>query len=335
MASGIMIKGKWTTNGNRSDSSGKFNEIPTTFRDRVTTDGSSGFKAEPGRYHLYVALACPWAHRSLLIREIKGLNDVISVSIVDPTMGDMGWEFSKAPGAIPDLVNHARYLQDIYVKAAPEYTGRVTVPVLWDKQTQTIVNNESREIMRMFDVEFAELAAKKIDLYPNNLQQKIDQTIDAIYLPINAGVYRVGFATSQTAYDQAVTELFEGLDHWEIILSQQRYLCGNQLTEADVCMFTTLYRFDSVYHGHFKCNLRRIIDYPNLWNYLKDLYQYPEFKATCNLDHIKHGYYMSMTDINPNRIVPKGPIIDFNEPHDRDSFHEALKDHISNAEGTF
>jgi putative glutathione S-transferase len=204
------------------------------------------------------------------------------------------------------------------VKANPKYTGRVTVPVLWDKQTQTIVNNESREIIRMFDVEFAELATQKIDLYPRDLQQKIDETIDAIYLPINAGVYRSGFATSQAAYEEAVTELFESLDRWEAVLSKQRYLCGEQLTEADVCMFVTLYRFDSVYHGHFKCNLRRILDYPNLWNYLKDLYQRPEFKATCNLDYIKCGYYMSMTEINPNRIVPKGPIIDFDELHDRD-----------------
>jgi putative glutathione S-transferase len=325
MASGIMIKGKWTTSENRSDSSGKFNEIPTTFRDRVTADGSGGFKAEPGRYHLYVALACPWAHRSLLVREIKGLNDVISVSIVDPVMGDKGWEFSEAPGAIPDSVNHAQYLQEVYLKADSQYTGRVTVPVLWDKQTQTIVNNESREIMRMLDTEFAELAAREIDLYPRDLQQKIDETIDAIYLPINAGVYRAGFATSQAAYEEAVTELFEHLDRWETVLGQQRYLCGDRLTEADICMFTTLYRFDPVYYGHFKCNLRRIIDYPNLWNYLKDLYQRPEFKATCNLDHIKCGYYRSMTDINPNRIVPKGPSIDFNEPHDRNSFHSAPK----------
>jgi putative glutathione S-transferase len=231
--------------------------------------------------------------------------------------------FSEAPGAIPDSVNHAQYLQEIYVKANPKYTGRVTVPVLWDKQTQTIVNNESREIIRMFDVEFAELATQKIDLYPRDLQQKIDETIDAIYLPINAGVYRSGFATSQAAYEEAVTELFESLDRWEAVLSKQRYLCGEQLTEADVCMFVTLYRFDSVYHGHFKCNLRRILDYPNLWNYLKDLYQRPEFKATCNLDYTKRGYYMSMTEINPNRIVPKGPIIDFDELHDRDRFGNA------------
>lgn len=323
MASGMMIEGKWTTDGNKSDPSGKFKETPTTFRDRVTADGKSGFKAEAGRYHLYISLACPWAHRTLIMRELKGLNDAVSVSIVDSIMSDKGWMFTEAPGAIPDSVNHAQYLQEIYVKADPKYTGRVTVPVLWDKQTQTIVNNESREIIRMFDVEFAQLATQKIDLYPRNLQQKIDETLDAIYLPINAGVYRSGFATSQAAYEDAVAELFESLDQWETVLSQQRYLCGTRLTEADICMFVTLYRFDSVYHGHFKCNFRRILDYPNLWNYLKDLYQRPEFKATCNLDSIKRGYYMSMTEINPNRIVPKGPIIDFDELHDRDRFGNA------------
>lgn len=325
MTSGMMIQGKWTIERKDQDQYGKFMEKPTTFRDYVTIDGSSGFKAEVGRYHLYVALACPWAHRTLIMRELKGLQDAISVSIVDPNMSDKGWMFSEASGAFPDSLNHAQYLQEIYVKADPNYTGRVTVPVLWDRQTQTIVNNESREIMRMFDVEFAELATQKINLYPRNLQQTIDETIDAIYLSINAGVYRAGFATSQAAYEEAVTELFDHLDRWEVILSNQRYLCGagrtsakeTQLTEADICMFVTLYRFDSVYHGHFKCNLRRIHDYPNLWNYLKDLYQRPQFKATCNLDHIKRGYYLSMTEINPNRIVPKGPIIDFDEQHDR------------------
>jgi glutathionyl-hydroquinone reductase len=330
MAAGMMVEGKWTSNWNRSDSSGKFQEKPTTFRDRVTADGSSGFKAEAGRYHLYVALGCPWAHRTLLMRELKGLNETISVSIVDPIMSDKGWMFSEAPGAIPDSVNHARYLLEIYLKVDPKFTGRVTVPVLWDRQTQTIVNNESREIMRMFDVEFASLATQKIDLYPRDRQQTIDETIEAIYLPINAGVYRAGFATSQAAYEEAVTELFESLDRWETVLSEQRYLCGDsrserlrqRLTEADICMFTTLYRFDSAYHGLFKCNLRQILDYPNLWNYLKDLYQRPEFKATCNLDHIKRGYYMSMTDINPNRIVPKGPIIDFDDRHDRNRFFQ-------------
>ncbi len=323
MTSGMLREGKWITDPNKSDQGGKFNEIPTTFRHRVSADGQSGFKTEARRYHLYVSLGCPWAHRTLIMRELKGLNEAISVSIVDQIMSDLGWRFSEAPGAIGDSVNHAQYLQEIYLKADPKFTGRVTVPVLWDKQKQTIVNNESREIMRMFDVEFAQLATQKIDLYPRNLQQKIDETLNAIYLPINAGVYRAGFATSQVAYEDAVTELFENLERWEIVLSQQHYLCGDQLTEADICLFTTLYRFDSVYHGHFKCNLRRILDYPNLWNYLKDLYQRPEFKATCNLDYTKRGYYMSMTEINPNRIVPKGPIIDFDERHDRDRFGNA------------
>ncbi|NJN38305.1 MAG: glutathione S-transferase family protein [Acaryochloridaceae cyanobacterium CSU_3_4] len=318
MAPGMMIEGQWTTHRQDQDQSGKFQRKPTTFRDRITTDGSSGFRAEAGRYHLYIALGCPWAHRTLIMRELKGLNNVISISIVDPIMSDQGWMFSEAPGAIPDSVNHAQSLQEIYLKANPKYTGRVTVPVLWDQQTQTIVNNESREIMRMFDVAFAELATQKIDLYPHDLQQKIDETLDAIYLPINAGVYDAGFATSQTAYEEAVTELFEHLDRWENTLSQQRYLCGDRLTEADICMFTTLYRFDSVYYSHFKCNLRRILDYPHLWNYLKDLYQRPEFKVTCNLDHIKQGYYRSMPEINPNQIVPTGPLLDFDEGHDRD-----------------
>jgi putative glutathione S-transferase len=318
MASGMMIAGKWITDPNDRDRSGEFHEIPTTFRDRVTADGSSGFKAAAGRYHLYVSLGCPWAHRTLIMRELKGLHQAISVSIVDAIMSDKGWMFSEAPGAIPDTVNHAQYLQEIYLKANPQFTGRITVPVLWDKQTQTIVNNESREIIRMFDVEFAEWATQNLDLYPQPLQQKIDQTIDALYLPINVGVYRAGFATSQAAYEAAVTELFEHLDRWESVLSQQRYLCGDQLTEADICLFVTLYRFDSVYYGHFKCNLRRIVDYPNLWNYLKDLYQRTQFKATCNLDFIKRGYHMSMTEINPNRIVPQGPIINFDEPHNRD-----------------
>jgi glutathionyl-hydroquinone reductase len=320
MPSGMMIQGKWTTERQDRDLSVKLEAQPTTFRDRVTADGSSGFKAEAGRYHLYVALGCPWAQRTLIMRELKGLNEAISVSIVDPIMSDKGWIFSNAPGAIPDSVNHARYLQEVYIKADPNYTGRVTVPVLWDKQTHAIVNNESREIIRMFDVEFAQFAARNIDLYPRDFQQKIDDAIDAIYQPINVGVYRAGFTTSQAAYDEAVTELFEHLDYWELILSQQRYLCGNFLTEADICMFTTLYRFDSVYYSHFKCNLRRIIDYPNLWNYLKDLYQRPEFKVTCNLEDTKRGYYTSMTEINPNQIVPKGPLLDFEEPHDRDRF---------------
>ncbi|MGI0487875.1 glutathione S-transferase family protein [Pantanalinema rosaneae CENA516] len=320
MALGMMVDGQWTTEWTERDTSGKFNRMPTKFRHQITADGSSGFPAVAGRYHLYVSLACPWAHRTLIMRKLKGLESAIDVSIVDPLLSDKGWHFSNYPGAIPDSVNQAEYLQDIYRKAKADYTGRVTVPVLWDKETQTIVNNESREIIRMFDTQFGAIAESNLDLYPAELQAKIDQTIDAIYMPINNGVYRSGFATTQAAYEEAVTELFEALDHWESVLSQQRYLCGDRLTEADICMFTTLIRFDPVYHGHFKCNLRRIVDYPNLWNYLKDLYQFPGIQATCNLDHIKRHYYASHTQINPTGIVPKGPLIDFSAPHDRDRF---------------
>lgn len=320
MATGMMIRGEWKTGENRSVTEGKFEPLPTTFRSRVTADGSSGFRAGKGRYHLYVSLACPWAHRTVIARELKGLNEAISLSIVDPVFGKNGWAFSDAPGMIPDSVNHARYLYEIYRKAAPDYTGRVTVPVLWDKRTETIVNNESREIVRMFSVEFAALATSSVDLYPEDSRERIDETIEALYNPINAGVYRAGFTTSQEAHDEAVIILFENLDRWETVLGEQRYLCGEQLTEADIFLFTTLYRFDAVYYSHFKCNLRRILDYPNLWNYLKELCQRREFKVTLALDQIKRGYYTSMTEINPTRIVPKGPMVDFDEPHDRDRF---------------
>ncbi len=321
MALGMMVDGKWTTDWNERDESGKFNRTPTKFRDRITADGSSGFQAASGRYHLYVSLACPWAHRTLILRSLKGLDSAIGLSIVDAVLSDKGWFFSEAPGAIPDAVNHAEYLQEIYLKADPKYTGRITVPVLWDKEKHTIVNNESREIIRLFDTEFNEFATREIDLYPQALRQQIDDTIDKIYMPVNNGVYRSGFATTQAAYEEAVTELFQNLDHWETVLADQRYLCGNQLTEADICMFTTLLRFDSVYYSHFKCNVRRIVNYPNLWNYLKELYQHPQIKPTCNLDHIKRHYYMSQTQINPTRIVPIGPEIDFEAPHDRDRFN--------------
>jgi putative glutathione S-transferase len=320
MALGMMVDGKWTTDWNQQDQSGKFNRAPTTFRDRITADGSSGFPAASGRYHLYVSLACPWAHRTLIMRSLKGLEAVIGVSIVDAVLGEKGWYFSENPGTIPDSVNQAKYLQEIYVKADAKYTGRVTVPILWDKEKSTIVNNESREIIRMIDTEFAEFATRTNDLYPQDLQQRIDDMIDKIYMPINNGVYRAGFATTQEAYEEAVTELFQNLNYWETVLAGQRYLCGDRLTEADLCMFPTLLRFDSVYYGHFKCNLRRIMDYPNLWNYLKELYQHPQIRPTCNLAHIKQHYYMSHPQINPTRIVPLGPQIDFEEKHDRDRF---------------
>lgn len=317
MALGMLVEGKWVTDWNERDDKGRFNRTPTRFRNWITADGSSGFPAEPGRYHLYVSLACPWAHRTLIMRQLKGLEKAISISVVDPVLSEDGWFFSEAPGCIPDTVNGAQYLREIYTKANSEYSGRVTVPVLWDKQTATIVNNESREIIRMLDTEFEAVAKDPINLYPEDLQSEVDQTLDAIYQPINNGVYRSGFATSQEAYEEAVTELFEHLDHWEEVLKRHRYLCGNRLTEADIAMFTTLFRFDAVYYVHFKCNLRRIVDYPNLWNYLKDFYQHPGVKQTCNLDHVKQHYYKSHPQINPTRLVPKGPIIDFDEPHDR------------------
>ena len=311
MGLGLLSGGKWVSERTQEDAKGQFVRPTTTFRSQITADGSSGFPAEANRYHLYVSLACPWAHRTLIMQQLKGLGEAISVSVVDPVMGEHGWEFSDGAGCIPDAVNQAHYLWELYIKVDQHYTGRVTVPILWDKQSQTIVNNESREIIRMLDRQFEAVVPSEHDLCPPALEERIDQTIDAIYQPINNGVYRAGFATQQAAYDEAVTELFAALDHWEEVLGQQRYLCGNQLTEADICLFTTLLRFDAVYCGHFKCNLRRIVDYPNLWGYLRDIYQFPGVKATCNLDHIKRHYYVSHTKINPTRIVPKGPILDF------------------------
>lgn len=318
MGLGILKDGKWLSEREQEDAEGKFIRPSTTFHNQITADGASGFKAEAGRYHLYISWACPWACRTAIMRQLKGLQDIVGMSVVAPEIHDNGWEFADEPGCIPDTVNGADYLWQIYLKADPNYSGRVTVPVLWDAQTNTIVNNESREIMRMFDTEFHHLAQNNVNFYPENLQKMIDETIDAIYQPINNGVYRAGFATKQAAYDQAVTELFDALEHWEKVLGEQRYLCGEQITEADWCMFTTLYRFDPVYYVHFKCNLRRIVDYPNLWNYLKDLYQQPGVKQTCNLDHIKRHYYRSHPKVNPTRIVPKGPMIDYDTPHDRD-----------------
>lgn len=311
MATGMMIEGKWQHEGYEKDEEGRFQRNPTTFHDRVTADGSSGYPAVAHRYHLYVSYACPWAHRTLIMRELKGLSDAISISVVDPLMGEDGWQFSDFSGTIPDTVNQTQYLREVYAIADSNYTGRVTVPILWDKKTSSIVNNESREIIRMFDTELGEIAQNKIDLCPQELQEKIDRAIDKIYEPINNGVYKAGFAKSQSAYDEAVRELFAALDYWEDILTKQEYLCGEQLTEADICMFTTLFRFDAVYYVHFKCNLRHIWDYPNLWNYLTKIYQYPGVKETCNLEHIKLHYYQSHPDINPRGIVPRGPLIKF------------------------
>jgi putative glutathione S-transferase len=317
MGLGVLKNGQWIPEREQEDSQGKFIRPSTTFRHQITADGSSGFKAESGRYHLYISWACPWACRTAILRQLKGLENVIGLSVVAAEIDQNSWEFSDEPGAIPDTVNGAQYLWQVYLKAEPDYSGRVTVPVLWDKQTGKIVNNESREIIRMLDTEFESLAEKNINFYPQHLRKTIDETIDAIYQPINNGVYRAGFATSQSAYDEAVTELFAALVTWENILGKQRYLCGEQITEADWCMFTTLFRFDAVYYVHFKCNIHRIVDYPNLWNYLKELYQFPGVRETCNLDHIKRHYYRSHPKVNPTRIVPKGPVINFDEPHNR------------------
>lgn len=319
MALGQLVEGKWVSKREQEDTQGRFIRPSTTFRDRITADGSSGFKAERDRYHLYISWACPWANRTAIMRKLKGLEDVIGLSVVDPIMGEEGWKFSDYPGSTPDTVNGAQYLREIYLKTDPNFTGRVTVPVLWDKETNTIVNNESREIIQILDTEFGDFVKSDWHFYPEDLRDKIEEAMDAIYQPINNGVYRAGFATKQEAYEEAVTELFDALDYWEQVLTKQRYMCGDRITEADWCMFTTLFRFDAVYYVHFKCNLRHIYEYPNLWNYLKDLYQQPGVKETCNLDHIKLHYYKSHPNVNPHGIVPKGPFLDFDSPHNRDS----------------
>ncbi len=304
---GRLVDGQWRQDWYESDDAGQFHRPPTRFRDRVEDRPGARFTPEAGRYHLHVSYACPWAHRTLVGRQVLGLQDAISVSVVDPKMGDEGWVY-------PD----GRKLQDVYRAAKADYTGRVTVPVLWDRTEETIVNNESREILRMLDTAFAGLAEAPVTLLPEGLEETVDGILDAIYEPINNGVYRTGFATSQAAYETACGELFDALDHWEEVLAGQRYLAGEVLTEADVCMYTTLVRFNLVYHGHFKCNVRRIQDYPQLWGYLKDLHQTPGFAEVTNLEHIKTHYYWSQPTVNPTRIVPVGPTVPLDAPHDRD-----------------
>jgi len=294
----------------------------------VTVDGSAGpsgeggFRAEPGRYHLYVSLACPWAHRTIIFRKLKGLESIISLSVVDPFMGEKGWAFaapdgSLTPGSTRDDLFAARYLHEIYTRANPRFSGRVTVPVLWDKQRATIVNNESSEIIRMLNSAFDAWGDASIDFYPRELRGEIDALNASIYPQVNNGVYRCGFATTQAAYDEAFDSLFTALGQLEQRLERTRYLAGARITEADWRLFTTLVRFDAVYYSHFKCNLRRIVDYPNLWNYLLELYQVPGVAETVSLAQIKRHYYASHPTINPTRIVPKGPAIDFSAPHDR------------------
>lgn len=303
---------------------GEFIRTDSGFRNWVTKDGSAGpsgeggFIAEPGRYHLYVSHACPWAHRTLIFRALKGLEEVISVSVVHPLMPTESWVFGEYPGATVDHVNNAHYLYENYLLADPEFNALVTVPVLWDKKRQTIVNNESSEIIRMLNTAFDDYGNANLDFYPQALRKEIDAINAVVYDKVNNGVYRAGFATTQSAYEDAFDSLFATLDMLEDKLSQQRYLVGDQITEADWRLFTTLVRFDAVYYSHFKTNKKRIMDYPNLWAYTRELYQVPGIAETVNMDHIKTHYFGSHRSINPTGIVPKGPDIDFMQPHGRE-----------------
>ena len=310
----MLVDGEWRTDAyETTNDDGEFDRQETSFRDRIQDDPDADFPAESGRYHVYISRACPWAHRVALTRRLNGLTDDISVSLVDAECYENGWRFSETN---PDPLYDEEYLRDIYTRADPAFTGRVTVPVLWDTQEETIVNNESREIMRMLNTEFD--GDTDVDLWPDGHRETVDEVLDQIYEPINNGVYRTGFADSQTAHERAAEELFEALDHWESVLDDQRFLAGDVFTEADIAMFVTLVRFDHVYHTHFKCNQRAIHEYPNLWNYTKEIYQLPGVAGTVNMDHITRHYYKTHRDVNPKRLVPIGPDIDFAEPHDRD-----------------
>jgi putative glutathione S-transferase len=327
---GLLVEGKWQDRWyDTKDSGGKFVRTQSQWRDWITREGtppagrSRGFKAEPGRYHLYVSLACPWAHRTLIFRALKKLEGIISVSVVHHFIGADGWTFVAQDGATGDTLYGLDFLHQIYIKADPAYSGRVTVPVLWDKKEQTIVSNESSEIIRMLNSAFDEWGDASLDFYPKALRGEIDAINALVYPAVNNGVYRAGFATTQGAYEEAFGELFAALDTLEDRLSKQRYLVGDHITEADWRLFTTLVRFDPVYVGHFKCNLRRIADYPNLSNYLRDLYQVPGVAGTVNLNHIKAHYYGSHETINPTRIVPVGPELDYDARHDRGRFKKA------------
>src|ERR1700727_1570748 len=322
---GLLVNGAWQEDISRTKE-GRFVRPSSSFRNFVTADGSAGptgeggFAAETGRYHLYISLACPWAHRTLIFRALKKLDDAISFSLAEPLYGKTGWEFGAARGGTPDSVNGKATLAEIYLLADPHYTGRVSVPVLWDKKRRTIVNNESSEIIRMLNSAFAAFTDVHTDYYPAELRGEIDRINDLVYPTVNNAVYRAGFATSQAAYEAAARAIFVTFDQLEERLARQRYVAGKEITEADWRLFTTLVRFDAVYYSHFKCNLRRIVDYPNLSNYLRDLYQVPDIAETVNLDHIKRHYFMSMTAINPTRVVPLGPELNFSAPHDRGRF---------------
>ncbi len=322
---GRLIDGVWSDEWYDTKSTGgRFERKESSFRDWVRADGSTRFAPETGRYHLYVSLACPWAHRTLIFRRLLGLEEAVSLSVVDPYMGANGWEFGSSEGCIPDTVNGAKKLHEVYTKADAHYTGRVTVPVLWDKQHGTIVSNESSEIIRMFNSEFDAVAAHpEHDFYPEALRAEIDEINAFVYPNVNNGVYRCGFATTQEAYEEAFCQLFGALDRLEERLGRQRYLVGDRMSEADWRLFTTLVRFDAVYVGHFKCNLRRIADMPNLQGYLRELYQLPGVAETVNMAHIKRHYYESHGTINPTGVVPAGPELDLDTPHGRERLQAA------------
>jgi len=317
---GLLVNGQWQDKWYESQH-GEFMREDAIFRNWITVDGrpesagESGFKAESGRYHLFVSLACPWAHRTLIFRKLKQLEQHIGVTIVDPKMLENGWEFSEV--SLNNPLGDLRYYHEVYSTAKSDYTGRVTVPVLWDKKRQTIVSNESSEIIRMFNSEFNHITGNTDDYYPLLLRKEIEQVNALVYENINNGVYRAGFATTQAAYDAAYYRLFDALDQIEQRLSESRYLVGDQVTEADWRLFTTLIRFDSVYYGHFKTNRQQIEDYSNISNYLRDLYQYEGLAETVNFQHIKTHYYFSHTTINPTQVVPNGPDIDYTGPHNR------------------
>jgi glutathionyl-hydroquinone reductase len=304
----------------QTSASGAFVRQEYSIRDRVTADGSSGFKAEPSRYHLYVSLACPWAHRAIIVRSLLGLDDVISLSVVDPVRDERGWAFRDGPGYSEDPVNGFHFLSEAYLATDPAYSGRCTVPCLWDRRSGRLVSNNFPDITIDFETQFTAFYQPGApDLYPLALREQIDAINAVVYTDVNNGVYKCGFAGSQEAYEQAFDALFARLDWLEERLGGQRFLAGAQLTEADIRLFTTLARFDSVYYLHFKCNLRRLVDYPNLWGYARDLFQRPGFGDTTNFDHIKRHYYLTHPQINPSRLVPKGPAIDWLAPHGRES----------------
>ncbi len=313
----MLIKGKLTDDWLAKEmDSGEFKRMESTFRDWVRANGSTPFAAEANRYHLYISHACPWAHRTVIFRKLKQLEGIIGLSIVEPDMLNMGWTFT-AEGRYVDHLYGLRFMHELYTRADKEFTGQVTVPVLWDKKNNTIVNNESSEIIRMLNSEFNEFTSVKTDYYPKNLREKIDVANKSIYKNINNGVYRCGFATSQEAYEKAFDNLFNELNQIENILSNQRYLTGDKITETDWRLFTTLIRFDVVYVGHFKCNLRRIIDYSNLSNYLRELFQIEGIAETIHFDYIKRHYYYSHTSVNPTQLIPKGPALDLMLAHNR------------------